>query len=484
MSTCRSLPLLVLVVVATACADDSGSTPQPDPQPKLAACRAPQWIVDAPGWGVRCRSFEDCPNPTAPTTFCELSTGGYCTELSGPDWGGEGQPCASDANSIGFTIGSFRKCLAACTTGADCRPGYACAATLGAGGNVHACLAIADCDSRGCNDAGAAQPYYCDTDAAKPACWIDRCVGTPCGDDDFSSGSCARVGDLRRCDCVAGEPWDPDCQRCGGLVCDADDLGRVATVGTAPATGTTCGEPARFDPTANGCTGWDALGPDSTFQLTLAPQTGVTITATPLTNFDIALYVVEDCFDFSATGCLFGEDAAGAEVVYVANDSDADWTVIAVVDGAGPQSCGDYELTVEPFAFQCVAEDLGTFSGTAITRAGASNCAGSKIYNPGLGGCTRNHAAGSERIYRLTLAPSTTTTVTMSPSGFDASLWEITRCGDYGGAACSNGSDTGGPGGNESITLTNSGVEAKTHFIVADSFDVFGGCGTYDLTIQ
>ncbi len=51
-------------------------------------------------------------------------------------------------------------------------------------------------------------------------------------------------------------------------------------------------------------------------------------------------------------------------------------------------------------------------------------------------------------------------------------------------AACGNGSDTGGPGGNESITLTNSGAQAKTHFIVADSFDVFGGCGTYDLTIE
>jgi len=474
--------LTCLVLFATAaCGDDTGSKPTPDPE--LAACRSPAWTTEAPAWGARCRTFEDCPRPTAPTTFCELSTGGHCTELSGPDWGGEGQPCASDATSIGFTVGNFRKCLAGCASDTDCRPGYHCATNVGTGSG-RACLAISDCAGRGCNDAGAGEPYYCDTNAAQSSCWIDRCVGDPCAADDFSTGTCERIDDLRRCSCVAGEHWDPGCQRCGGLVCDALDLGYLTATDAASATATTCAAPARFDPTAKGCTGWDALGPDLAFQVTLAPQTGATITATPTTSFDIVLYVVEDCFDFAATSCLFGEDAAGAEVAQVANDSDEDWTVVAVVDGAGPQSCGDFDLTVEPFAFQCAADDLGTFSGTPIARTGENNCGGSSIYNPGLKGCTSNHATGSERLYRLTLAPGTNATVTMNPSGFDASLWEIARCGDYGGAACRSGADAGGPGGSESITISNSSAEPATHYVVADSFNVFAACGSYDLTVE
>ena len=167
--------------------------------------------------------------------------------------------------------------------------------------------------------------------------------------------------------------------------------------------------------------------------------------------------------------------------MHVANDGDQPLQLFAVVDGAGADSCGAFDLDITPGTFSCSAADLGTFTGTPITRTGENNCGGTDLYNPGLGGCTGNHATGSENLYQLTLPAAATATVSMTSGGFDASLYVVSRCGDYGAATCTQGTDGSGT---ESLTLENKTTGSQTYYIVADSFNVFGGCGTFDLTVQ
>jgi hypothetical protein len=147
-----------------------------------------------------------------------------------------------------------------------------------------------------------------------------------------------------------------------------------------------------------------------------------------------------------------------------------------------PAGDGSFQIEAGSFLLDQRSQLFGAvdISGAVIART-ENNCAGTDIYNPGLKGCTNHHAVGYERVYRVTLPPQTNATVTMTPSGFDASLYAVSRCGDYGAAACIDGSDDTG---SESITLSNTDEVAVTRFVVADSFDVFGGCGTYELRVE
>ena len=46
------------------------------------------------------------------------------------------------------------------------------------------------------------------------------------------------------------------------------------------------------------------------------------------------------------------------------------------------------------------------------------------------------------------------------------------------------GADAGQFGATESLTLENTDSRPKAFFIVADSFQVFSGCGDYDLRVE
>lgn len=463
---------------------DGGEAGTPDGSP--APCVAPPWAPGTPRWGGPCRSAADCPSPANVTTFCEVYTGGHCLEKGGPDFAGEGQPCASDALSVGVLIGSFGHCLAACASDGDCRPGYVCQDGLGQGGAVKACRPIADCATGGCNEGASTAPYRCELEDTLSQCWVDGCAGDPCADDPFSSGACNNVGDARQCECVSGTAWDPQCQRCDVLRCGAESLVAGAD-GSLSGSGDTCGLDALFDPTAVGCTGWDEPGPEQLFRFTVPPQSVATVAAGATTSFDIALYVLEDCFDFETLTCLGGRDMAGVETVKVVNEQSTPRELFAVVDGAGIESCGEFDIAVSFAGFSCGAADLGTFEGSTIERLGESNCEGSELYDPGLGGCTGQHAAGKEQLYEITLPAKTSVKVTMDlQSSFDGALYVLERCGDYNVASCGNGmgADAGQFGVTESLVLENSESNAKVFFIVADSFQIFSGCGDYDLRVE
>jgi hypothetical protein len=146
-------------------------------------------------------------------------------------------------------------------------------------------------------------------------------------------------------------------------------------------------------------------------------------------------------------------------------------------------------------AIACHAIDLGTFSGSEITRAGQNSCRDScldatGIYDPGtrLESCTQYMPQfGNEIVYQIILSAGVTVKVTVTPTQhFDASVYVITDCNDRTATTCtwqqSRGSDRGGEGAPETINLTNTESTQQTFFIVADSYGT-GNCGVFDITI-
>jgi hypothetical protein len=125
----------------------------------------------------------------------------------------------------------------------------------------------------------------------------------------------------------------------------------------------------------------------------------------------------------------------------------------------------------------CNPVDLGTWSGTIITRPGDSCADGTTIYDANF--CAGYYAQGNEIVYQLVVPANTTLRFTQSNLSVDASLYVLADCGRP--LTCLAGSDVGGAS-TESVVLEATNAD-RTVYVVADN-GTAGDCDQFTLTIE
>jgi hypothetical protein len=144
-------------------------------------------------------------------------------------------------------------------------------------------------------------------------------------------------------------------------------------------------------------------------------------------------------------------------------------------------TCDDWNT--ERCEAPCITTDLGQWNGTTIVEH-PDSCTGSWSY----GNLVTNVCApwmwaayGPEVLYALTLNPSDAVHIEAVPaSGVDTLVYVLTDCLDFDVQTCLDISDAGGTDEIESLTLENTGADARTYFIVVETQEP---CGQVTLTI-
>jgi hypothetical protein len=119
-----------------------------------------------------------------------------------------------------------------------------------------------------------------------------------------------------------------------------------------PASGTTCGGTQVYSPPSGSgsCTGYAEPGPEVLCQLTLPGGSAVDILVT--SEVDNAVYVLTDCGDTAAAGCVAGADGnyqpPFSETLTLSNPSSAPATYYIVLDTWQPNDCGAYAMDITP----------------------------------------------------------------------------------------------------------------------------------------
>lgn len=134
-------------------------------------------------------------------------------------------------------------------------------------------------------------------------------------------------------------------------------------------------------------------------------------------------------------------------------------------------------------AYTCQATDLGTLTGSPITRTGDS-CNGTTDYGKSGLSCTGFSAKAQELVYSVTVPNGSSIDVTLTPTGDndqDSSLYLLADCGDLWGVNCLSGADDTMLGQAENLSWTNNTGGETTVYIVADSYY---GCGPIELAVQ
>jgi hypothetical protein len=296
-------------------------------------------------WGVPCEIDADCPGSGTPgeDTYCDKSgTGGFCMQVEGPDYVGDGQPCTGDPNSVGVSMAYaywiIPICLQSCTTDVDCRAGYACSTDMDHNHSVLACSPIKDCDTYGCNHDGSLR---CASDGK---CWLDGCDPNPCTDVPHSTKACVNARDSHMCECVDDYRWDDDSMSCVSFECTAQDLGTVTAeiqlMGEDSCTGTS---EYNADGTGVSCTKYSTKGNEKVYKITLPAGASVLIQMEP-SGFDASLWVTTACNDISGVKCVEGAD--DPEEVTITNEGSEPATYYIVADAY--RGCGMFNLTITP----------------------------------------------------------------------------------------------------------------------------------------
>ena len=198
-------------------------------------------------------------------------------------------------------------------------------------------------------------------------------------------------------------------------------------------------------------------------------------------SFDSTLYLVTDCADEDNT-CLGANDTSSSENLLV--DLTAGTTYYIIVDGYDSYEYGSFDLVVEtvtpPANDTCAGATVVT--SVPYTDAGATTFA-SGDYGYSSNSCPGNTSkAGNgsgDVVYAFT--PSTTGSYTVSVSGFDATLYIATDCGNID-STCVAGVDDCGTSCTE--TITTSLTAGTTYYIFVDGWsNTSNTTGSYTLDI-
>ena len=267
---------------------------------------------------------------------------------------------ANDCTTLGL---GFTGGILACTAGCAAFDTSGCVTELCGDGNVDAgeLCDTANLDGNDCTTIGMG--FTGGTLACVPTCdaWnTTACTSPTCGDNNIDTGELCDSANLGGADCTTiGQGYVGGTLACNGT-CDGWDTS--ACVGGCPATnlgvwnGTpqvhtinTCAGSQDYSPIWGGgsCTGFNADGSELIYALTLAGGESVVVTYDPATGADGSLYVLDDCLDTDASGCVAGSDEIGdgvQETVLLTNSGVAPQTYYIVADNFS--GCGTSILSI------------------------------------------------------------------------------------------------------------------------------------------
>jgi hypothetical protein len=265
------------------------------------------------------------------------------------------------------------------------------------------------------------------------------------------------------------------------------------TDGTANLSGTTttaAGFSNNYDSSASSCP--SGAGNDHVYRVTVPAGELLVATARP-TGFDATVYLVAgpaSACDVSGFACLDGSDSGALEGASYTNTTANPVDVFLVVDGYSSTSQGTYDLAVRvgpALGDTCQAAETVTLTAGAATILGSTASPGYAANYAPPAACTSDYAAvGNDHAYTVPVPTGTTLTATMTPAGWDGSVYFLAgpaaAC-DATPIACLAGRDTGTSGVAEIATYMNTTGATVEVMVVVDSYSASAN-GPYSLAVQ
>jgi len=210
------------------------------------------------------------------------------------------------------------------------------------------------------------------------------------------------------------------------------------------------------------------------------PPVDGTVRISVAAEFDVKVYALDACGAPTDDGCT--EESGGIKVDVTAGDP-----VIVVVDGAGEDDVGAFELSVgyvfpgEGATCQ-VAVPLSASSGSVVGTLESEKV---NDYDPSsIGDCTGWTASGYDMVYVIDVPAGATLDVVVEVPDdsfyMDFSLYAVSAC-PIAGNVCLEGADQ--DYNMESIVWTNTGTTTATTWIVVDTYTT-SSVGDFVLTWQ
>jgi hypothetical protein len=234
---------------------------------------------------------------------------------------------------------------------------------------------------------------------------------------------------------------------------------------------TTVGYTDDYD--ASDCTGYGAPGFDRVYTIAVPGTTRLSVTLTPATTDDMAVYLVTPLASCTAAPtCVGGADdniEGEAETAEWLNQGSAPETVYVVADSYYRGGFGfDLGATLTAASAGEVCANAIAI-GPSETVAGASGESGE--YDA-VSTCTGFGTMGVDRVYTTAIAAGTTLTATVTPveSTADPAIYILAADGCTATPSCLAGSDTNDEGLADSASYMNAGVAPITVYIVVDSW--------------
>ncbi len=227
-----------------------------------------------------------------------------------------------------------------------------------------------------------------------------------------------------------------------------------------------------------------SAGADRTFGVAVPSGQLLRLTVTPSAELDVTVSA-----STSAAACgkqcvaAVNDVAAGrAETLTWKNTGSAAASVFVSVDSGGT-SAGTFsilaELSTPPADDVCEGATV-LASGVPLTSQTTVGYGNDYSLQAGYVGCASTGYSGPDRAYLVTIPPMQrgTVTVTPSPGAFNPSLnlleTELAVCSSTP-RVCSTGINLGGAGQPESVSIYNTGTDARSYWAVVDNNTAQGG---------
>ncbi len=228
-------------------------------------------------------------------------------------------------------------------------------------------------------------------------------------------------------------------------------------------------------PRGTGCVSAD--GRDVVYEVQVPAATRLSVTATPLTSFDLALNLVADAASCGSPAggmqCLDGADtssAGRAEQLSFTNAGSAR-TVLIIVDGYAGNDFGNFALSI---VFSPIATGDTCNAPIALTP-------GTPLLNQTMVGLANDYPASFsgrcefkgdlDRVYSVQVPAGQRLVATVTPTGFDPSLSLVQGAMNCGLAVCLSGTDAAYTGGIEQLQWDNLSATAQQVLLVVDTFN-------------
>lgn len=228
----------------------------------------------------------------------------------------------------------------------------------------------------------------------------------------------------------------------------------------------------------------DAWGPQLFYTLQVPAGRRATVTATPNSTpaSTPVLRLLDGC---SATRCLGGAAApmpGAAASLTVDNRTDQPRSYVVSLASQSGRATGSFAVTAALSDAPPAAPNAACSRAIAVAGGSALSAQDASLSSTGLAGACLPNALGSVLFYRVSLAPRSTTLLTVTPTGpaWDPTLRVLSGCNTL---LCNSTVDARGAGQPEEYVVTNA-ASTPSEALIAVGGTGGAGSGRFDLAVQ